>query len=199
MVESSANQDSHAKLPICVICRNAIKPDENRATCPSCQTEYHADCWEENGGCGVYGCPEVPVTEQREAIDIPVSYWGQEHKSCPACGTEILAAAKRCRSCGATFQSARPEDSGEFHKRAAIDQRLPQVRSGVVRFFVCSVIPFLAPFAAIFGSAWYVGHREEIKALPPLYGGLAKLAVYISVGQTVFGILMLVLYGAFRA
>lgn len=27
-------------------------------TCPSCATTYHSECYEENGGCAVFGCPE---------------------------------------------------------------------------------------------------------------------------------------------
>lgn len=31
--------------------------------CPACRTPHHRDCWEENGGCTVFGCSAAPVEE----------------------------------------------------------------------------------------------------------------------------------------
>lgn len=31
--------------------------------CPACNTPHHRDCWDENGGCTVFGCSAAPVEE----------------------------------------------------------------------------------------------------------------------------------------
>src|SRR4051812_48820258 len=117
---------------VCAICLDAVSEQESRTSCPDCHAPYHSDCWQENGGCGVYGCAQVPAIEHRQAIEIPVSYWGQENKPCPSCGKEILAVAKRCRYCGATFASARPQGATEFQHQSEMEQRLPRIRRTVV-------------------------------------------------------------------
>src|SRR5512138_2081358 len=91
---------------LCAICQSSLEPPSELTRCPECQSAYHADCWQENGGCAIYGCAQVPATEGRAALEIPAAYWGQEEKPCPACGRQILAAAVRCRHCGATFASS---------------------------------------------------------------------------------------------
>lgn len=179
---------------ICAICQSPLERGEATATCPGCLAEYHADCWEENQGCAVYGCEEVPPTEGRESLEIPAAYWGREDKPCPACGQTILAAAVRCRHCGATFESARPESSREFHSRAGHQKRAPTVRKGVVWLFVLGILPCTAPLTAVIGSAWYMSHRADLKKLPGVSFSLAAIGLAAAIGQTVMVILLTVLY-----
>lgn len=40
----------------CPFCKAAIVADSPVAECSGCGTPYHAGCYEEQGGCGVYGC-----------------------------------------------------------------------------------------------------------------------------------------------
>jgi hypothetical protein len=171
--------------PVCAICLSPFGAAEARTSCSTCNTEYHTDCWQENGGCAVYGCSQVPTVEQRRSIEVPVSYWGQENKLCPGCGREILAAAVRCRYCGATFDSARPQDSDEFRQKTELAQRLPLARRLIVGIFVFSLLPCLAPIGAIWGLIWYSSNREELRALPSLYSALCKIGLVVSFGQTV--------------
>ena len=178
----------------CAICLSPIEPGSEQAVCPACQAVYHADCWNENGGCAVYGCSQVPAVEKRQALEIPVSYWGQENKQCPGCGKEILAAAVRCRHCGAVFESARPQAAEEFQQRTALTQRLPAVRRTVVWLFVCSVLTCLAPIGAVWGIIWYPTHREEIRALPAIYGAICKIGLVVAIGQTVALAVVTLLY-----
>jgi len=178
----------------CAICLSPVLDSETKHTCPACAAEYHADCWEENGGCAIYGCSQVPVIEKRQAIDIPVSYWGQENKQCPNCHREILAAAVRCRYCGATFESARPQDISEFQQRGELKLRLPAARRTVIWLFVFSVLPCLAPIGAVWGAVWVPNHREEVRALPSLYGALCKIGLVVAIGQTVLMVLLTLLF-----
>jgi RING finger family protein/alpha-aminoadipate carrier LysW-like protein len=183
---------------VCAICLSTIENNENRAICPECRAEYHSDCWQENGGCAVYGCAQVPTVDQRSTLEIPVSYWGQENKPCPVCRREILAVAVRCRHCGATFTSARPQDSTEFQQRAELEQRLPAIRQTVIWLFIFCALPCLAPIGAIWGLIWYPRNREAVRALPALYAALCKIGLGVGIGQTVILVLMALTYAVVR-
>jgi hypothetical protein len=197
--QSAANaMNNESGLPengqICPICKWPMEPQDHLINCPDCHTAYHAACWEENKGCGIYGCSQVPKIDKRASLEIPASYWGQENKSCPKCGNTILAAAVRCRNCGATFISQRPEDTCEYRQRKDLEKHLPQLRRGVITLFIFCVIPFTAPFAMLFGAFWYVSRRNDIKALPVLYSAISNIAIYVGIGQTAFIILALMVF-----
>jgi hypothetical protein len=191
--------DNSQPAAVCAICQCPIGGGEGRTACPDCRAEYHEDCWQENGGCAVYGCPQVPQVEARRSVEIPVSFWGQENKPCPACGREILAAAVRCRYCGATFSSAKPEDREAFNQRAALEQRLPKVRQWVIWLFVLSVLPCTAPIGGLWSLIWYPLRRQEVEALPSLYSALAKIGIAVGLGQTVLLALMAMIYSLAHA
>lgn len=40
----------------CPFCRDTLDPEGVTAECADCQTPHHASCFEEQGGCAVYGC-----------------------------------------------------------------------------------------------------------------------------------------------
>src|SRR5688572_3092300 len=185
-------------MSTCAICLTPVNEGDEAAQCPACKAEYHADCWQENSGCALYGCAQAPQVAQRQAIEIPVSYWGQENKPCPACGKEILAAAMRCRHCGTTFASARPEDSSAFQQRTELEQRLPKLRRTVLCLFGLSAIPCSAPVAAVWGLVWYPAHRAEVNMLSSLYPALCKIGLGLAIGQTVMMVVMGMLYAVFR-
>ena len=192
-------QASTGTAGLCSICQSQMAPQEPSASCPTCKAVYHLDCWRENGGCAIYGCPSVPQTEHRESIEIPASYWGQENKTCPSCHQVILAAALRCRSCGTVFSTARPESANEFRRRTGRQDRAPGIRRTIVVLFILSAIPCSAPVAAIFGYLWYSNNREELRSLPGLFQGLCKIALGLGVTQTVLTVAVLLAYSAFRA
>jgi len=192
--EFSGGEKAAGPAAVCAICQTPIQSGEARYACPACQAGYHADCWQENGGCAVYGCAQVPQVEQRRTIEIPISYWGQENKPCPRCNREILAAAMRCRFCGATFSSARPEDAAEFQDRAALQARVPGMKRAVVWIFILSVVPCCAPIGAIWGLIWFAANRRALGALPAMYSALSKLGLAIGIGQCVLVVIMAVLY-----
>jgi predicted RNA-binding Zn-ribbon protein involved in translation (DUF1610 family) len=179
---------------LCAFCQCPVGEGEQATSCPSCRAPYHAACWEENGGCALYGCELAPKVGMRSGIEIPASYWGQENKPCPACGAEILAAAVRCRHCGATFDSARPQDAGEFAMRAEQKQAAPAMRGKAVWLFIFCVLPPTAPIAAIVTLFWWLSRRRQIEALPALYSGLVRLAMIVGFGQTILAVLAALAY-----
>lgn len=183
---------------LCGICLSPIEHEVETAACPACNALYHEECWQENKGCAVYGCSQTPQVDQRSSVEIPVSFWGQENKPCPSCGREILAAAIRCRFCGATFASAQPEDTGTFNQRSEQEKRLPQVRQTIVWTFVLSVIPCTAPIGGVWSLVWFATHRSDVEALPALYSALCKIGIGVGIGQTVIMILMSLIYAATR-
>jgi predicted RNA-binding Zn-ribbon protein involved in translation (DUF1610 family) len=184
---------------LCAICQSPLNAGEPQTACPECKAAYHSDCWEENGGCAIYGCSKVPEIEQRRAIEIPISYWGMENKPCPNCGFQILAAAVRCRNCGAKFASARPEEAGQYYARTARDERLPATKRSIMVLFVFCVVPCLAPIGAVWGLIWYSMRRDEIKALPSVFPALCKIGIGVAIGQCVLIVLLTMLYAFFRS
>jgi hypothetical protein len=188
--------EMQANSPLCAVCQTTIAADEATTSCPACAAPYHTECWEENRGCGVYGCTEVPPTEHRANLEIPVSYWGQEHKACPVCQTQILAAAVRCRVCGTNFGSARPQDAEEFKQRALLNVRAPSLKKKVGWMFALCVLPCTSPLATIVGAIWYSMRRAEIRALPALYSALCKIGLAVGFGQMVIAAVVLLALAA---
>lgn len=182
----------------CAVCQTPFAPGEKAVVCPSCRAPYHPECWQENRGCAIYGCPKAPPTEKRLDLELPVSYWGRERKPCPRCGQEILASAVRCRHCGALFDSAKPMDRTEFRSSQRVKDKLPGIRKAAVWLFVFCLIPCTAPIAVIICLAWYFANSREIPRLPALHQALAKLALIIGFGVTGLLILFVILFAIVR-
>lgn len=180
----------------CVYCQSAIQEGDPSTACPDCAAVYHAECWEENGGCGVYGCTRTPETEARSALEIPASHWGSDDKQCPACNATIRAAAVRCRHCGAQFESANPEDQVAYRKRLDAESALPKLRTRTIWLFVFCVVPLTAPAAAILGAVWYRTQRENLAMLPVSLKTFCRIALGVAALQTLIGLLMALVFMA---
>jgi hypothetical protein len=194
---TSVRTDAVSRL--CAVCQCEFAQSEARVACPGCGAEYHPECWEENHGCAVYGCSQVPPTEGRGAAEIPVGYWGQEYKPCPVCNTQILAAAVRCRHCGSTFQTARPVGANEFTRGAALAAQAPGLKRAAVWIFALCVLPFTAPIAAVAGLIWIQTHREGIRTLPALFSALPIIGVAVGFFQTAALVFAALLFSIFRS
>lgn len=57
----------------CPYCRAEIFPTDRTRVCPACHTPHHADCWEENKGCTVFGCSMAPPDEEKISLAGAVS------------------------------------------------------------------------------------------------------------------------------
>jgi TM2 domain-containing protein/RING finger family protein len=54
---------------VCPYCRGTIDAGvEEPKVCPGCGTPHHADCFEENGGCTVFGCSAAPAEEPKLSL-----------------------------------------------------------------------------------------------------------------------------------
>jgi TM2 domain-containing membrane protein YozV len=51
---------------VCPYCRMPFAEDgPPRLFCTSCGTPHHEDCYQENGGCTVFGCPKAPADDPK--------------------------------------------------------------------------------------------------------------------------------------
>jgi hypothetical protein len=182
----------------CPYCQEELGPDTDAVACPDCTAKHHAECWEENSGCGMYGCTAAPSIEQRRPIETPVSFWGQEHKACPSCGNQIMATALRCRHCGTVFDVAQPQSVEEARRRDELKVTGPAARRMAIIVFTLCIVPLAAPLGVLIGLLWYPRRRAILGTQPALFGALARLGLGIGVVQTAFVVVMALLYGAFR-
>src|SRR5271167_2864936 len=54
---------------VCPYCRGPIEADpQQQKVCEGCGTPHHLDCYEENGGCTVFGCSAAPAEEPELSI-----------------------------------------------------------------------------------------------------------------------------------
>lgn len=54
---------------ICPYCRTEIGSLEGeRIDCPGCGTAHHSDCFQENGGCTIFGCSKAPVDDPKISV-----------------------------------------------------------------------------------------------------------------------------------
>jgi TM2 domain-containing membrane protein YozV len=53
---------------ICPYCRTVMEEGGEVIACSGCHMEHHRDCFEENGGCTVFGCANAPAEEIRVSV-----------------------------------------------------------------------------------------------------------------------------------
>ena len=182
----------------CLICQSPIEPTETKSTCPSCKREYHSECWEQNKGCAVYGCPQVPPAEPVNELEIPTSYWGKEKKICPSCEKEILAASLRCSHCGTIFSDARPFTREEFQEEQDFKDKKKALQLRTILIVIFNILTFTAPFAAFIGFFWYRAKKKELKSLPHLYLPLIRIGLAVGILQTILIILFGIIFSIFN-
>lgn len=175
---------------LCAICQSPFAADEAACTCPDCSSPYHQECWDYNLGCAVYGCEQTPITEGLSDLEVPAAHWGKEEKECPRCKKTILAAATRCRHCGATFSSAMPQGSTSYQAQQRAQAKVPAVRTFSIWLLVFSLLTCTAPLAAIVGPIWYYSNRETIRRLPTLNAAMCRIAVGVAIFQTAIVVLL---------
>jgi hypothetical protein len=56
---------------LCPYCRGTLGETTEQIICEGCDTPHHRDCYEENGGCTVFGCRCGPAEEPKVHIAGP--------------------------------------------------------------------------------------------------------------------------------
>ncbi|MCP3980448.1 MAG: hypothetical protein GY716_14185 [bacterium] len=107
----------------------------------------------------------------------------------------IKAAAIRCRFCGTTFESARPQESRQFEERQQVKSRRPAVRLQSFWLLAFGLFTCTAPIAAVVGSFWYVANRSVIASLTPMSSAVCMIAVGVAWLQTIVVVVVAVLHG----
>jgi hypothetical protein len=161
---------------VCQICFLPIVEGQLTEVCPSCATPFHQECWEELGGCAVYGCARM--VETRKA-DGPIAYWGTSEKVCPMCAETIPVAMLECPHCKLAFDDIRPL-SREEALQPQEDPSLARYRrrAGWLLFF--SAIGCTSPLALLFGGIWYLREREAIAHASPAVRGVILISFMIA-------------------
>jgi len=179
---------------VCTVCQEAVGDDEPEHLCPSCGAKYHLECWEFNEGCGLYGCGSAPETIKLSELEIPAAFWGNEDKHCPNCNNVILAAAVRCKFCGSTFKSARPESTHKFRTRQAQEGSLSNVQRNGILLLIFSLLPCTAPLAGLVGLIWFCLHRQLISKMSGMHSALYKIAIAVAWLQTILIVLFMIIH-----
>lgn len=148
----------------CGICQTAFAPGESVGPCPSCGATFHPECWDENGGCAVYGCALAPAAVAAPAA--PPSVWGEEDRDCPACGRRIKMAARRCVHCASAVAAGGPD--------ALPGRPVVQGRGPAILLFAAALVPFTAPLALAIGGLWLWARRGAMRRWP---SGVRVLAI----------------------
>jgi len=160
---------------VCKACLLPLREGEPTELCPSCATPCHKDCWEEVGGCAVYGCPRMVETHKAEAV---IAYWGASEKVCPLCAETIPVAALECPECKLALDDIRP-----LSREALKPQEDPALaryrrRAGWLLFF--SAIGCTSPLALLFGGIWYLREKERIAQAGPAVRGVVLISFLIA-------------------
>src|SRR5262245_57241008 len=85
-----ASTTSVATGAVCPICQTGIASNEASTNCPTCHTPHHQECWNEIGGCAIYGCESAHASSKPDEQEPAMSAWG-DIKTCLMCGEQIKA------------------------------------------------------------------------------------------------------------
>lgn len=165
----------------CTICHTLIQPTDEVNSCPECEQDYHAECWNELGGCATYGCGQAAEAQKPEAPEYTLGGWGDE-KTCPKCGREITSSLLDCR-CGARFPYADPMSRGEYYEWVEAEASLRSARRGLLTLFILSLFGLIAPITGAISAVIVVRFRDRLTGaqgtyLAMGYGSVALGALY---------------------
>jgi hypothetical protein len=76
---------------VCAYC-HADLDREAAPRCASCGANHHSDCWAENKGCAILGCPASPDGAATAASHTPAAEWAASTPDRPAHATASTTA-----------------------------------------------------------------------------------------------------------
>ena len=171
---------------LCAICQTSISSDEAVKTCEKCKSQFHVECWDENGGCATYGCELSPKTMKGDSEQyLEGTYWGAETKICPMCGETIKVSELKCPYCKEQFDSIEPVTSKEIKDRFVRRPHQVKGNKGAIIVFICGLLGITSPFNLFFGGIWYKANKEKLQKTRPLHNLLAIVGLSISVFYSV--------------
>lgn len=85
------------EIPSCPYCRFEVR-NEDAVTCDACRAAHHVDCWDDNGGCAVYGCVNSPKPDVADEV----------HPAKAAAATAVLPTASTPLEPAALVTAATP-------------------------------------------------------------------------------------------
>jgi hypothetical protein len=146
-----------------------IHENETAVVCDKCKTEYHEDCWKENGGCAIYGCENSPkvMKDSHEQKDFT-------ERICPACKEKISQFDSRCPICRT------PIGTGDVIGSAQEPPLFGSYKAGIYIFVLC-LLGCTAPFALIYGAIWYSQNKEGLKQSNPTLHTLIPVGFAVAV------------------
>lgn len=144
----------------CPICKILIQPSDPTATCSECDSKYHQECWNYNGGCAAYGCKAAPVLEKPPLPSVISRGWGDE-KVCPNCFNTIAASFIVCL-CGARFPYADPMTPAVYEAWLGEEQSRRRSRRWFVGLFLISLLGLPAPITGAVAGFLAYWHRGEL-------------------------------------
>ena len=106
----------------CPYCLSPIEGDTEQIRCPVCGVAHHAECWQMNGKCSVYGCDgwqawsgaisDMIAPRIDENIEIGNSETKRPARKqdtgplCMECGQPVKPGRLVCRGCGGNWRPA---------------------------------------------------------------------------------------------
>jgi hypothetical protein len=193
-----SNARDTSQTQACQICFNKIEISEAPVSCPKCKALYHKECWDEYGGCSVYGCEKAPEYKKNELEEkYAGAVWGRETKNCPFCSESIPMNTLRCPACGEEFKDVLQTDRRSIYRApvqpVVADPREKETQNVIYTFFFLSLLGCMSPFIILFATIWYYQTRERIVKLSPIFRLLLGASIIFSFIYVVlfFGAIMI--------
>ena len=146
----------------CSICYTVLAEGEPQKTCPECHVDYHQACWDENGGCGSYGCKQAAVAQKPPVPVLVGAGWG-DAKVCPSCQAHIGSSMLMCH-CGARFPWADPMTPSEYAAWTTSERQRQTASTALVWMFIFSLVGLTAPVVGPIAGVYAYRKRTLLKA-----------------------------------
>ena len=145
---------------VCPYCRGAIDASQDeQVICEGCETPHHRDCFQENGGCTVFGCRCAPSDEPKVHVTSP--------ELTPAVGPNPHPLQPHYSSnysiMGLTGGSLATVPAGQ--ESASISLAIPEEHKKKMTFVMLGVL--LGPLGA---HSFYAGYKKK---------GIAQLCITV--------------------
>lgn len=142
----------------CAYCQAGIFAGARTHECPGCQQSYHAVCWDENGGCAVYGCSLAPKVDKGDLGE----EWAQM-EPCLSCGELIATGTRRCPHCDENLDHLRRQPTRQERREEKEKQTVLQHAFVVLAL---SLLPCLSPVMIVVSIAYLATKSKELASEP---------------------------------